>query len=399
MKASKRLAIPPPCENTAIFSARTVYASGQTPVLFQEYVELAASDTFGDHYGRRSEDNGRTWSAPQRTWRPETLPEGTLRRGEVAHLLDTARERLIRFSCRLIYPDPKKYTIQVAWKTTIQIEFSGDEGRTFSQPQQLIVEGGNAREWAPGVWYGKNSAMISFSQPFFDSGGRCILPAIWLPVTSADQHPRGYPLQAVCFLGETGADGSITWNMSERVRIDPALSERGLCEPTISEISGGRLLMICRGSNAGSPEMPGRKWATLSHDGGRSWGEVRPLSYETGELFYSPATGSRLIRSSFNGKLYWIGNIVPQNPEGNSPRHPLCIVEVDEENAALRKETIFQIDNRGPDDTPRVQLSNFHVYEDRTSGEFVLMMPRIFERSETSLVSPSYEYRIDILSL
>jgi hypothetical protein len=396
MKITKRLAISPASENAAVFMTRSAYASVKKPVIFQEYSELAASDTFGDVYEQRSEDNGATWSASLRTWRPETRQEGTLRRGEFAHVLDSARGRLIRFSERQIYPDPKKYTIEVAWQTTIEIEFSTDEGRTFSPPQQLIVEGGNAREWAPGVCYGKNCAMISFSQPFFDSSGCCILPAQWLPPTSADQNPYRYPLQAACFLGDAGADGSITWSMSERVRIDPSLSVRGLCEPTISEISGGRLLMISRGSNADSPEMPGRKWAALSSDGGRSWSEVRPLGYETGELFYSPATGSRLIRSSFNGKLYWIGNIIPQNPEGNSPRHPLCIVEVDEEKPALRKETVFTIDNRGPNDTPRVQLSNFHVYEDRETGDFVLLMARIFERSETLLLSPAYEYRINL---
>lgn len=121
-----------------------------------------------------------------------------------------------------------------------------------------------------------------------------------------------------------------------------------------------------------------------------------PLGYDTGELFYSPATCSRFIRSSRNGILYWIGNIVPENPDGNGPRYPLVIAEVNEEKIALRKETVFTIDTRHPEETHRVQLSNFHVYEDRMTGELVLHLARIFEHSETSLASPAYEYRIGL---
>ncbi len=41
-----------------------------------------------------------------------------------------------------------------------------------------------------------------------------------------------------------------------------------------------------------------------------------------------------------------------------------------------------------------MQFSNFKVYENRETNEFVLIMARIQERSEKDLTSPAYQYRI-----
>ena len=42
------------------------------------------------------------------------------------------------------------------------------------------------------------------------------------------------------------------------------------------------------------------------------------------------------------------------------------------------------------------QLSNYRVYEDRETGEFVLFMARYQELGEKVQTSPSYQYRIGI---
>lgn len=388
----KSLLIPPASEGVAVFMTRTTYAASVGESLIQEYSELTASDTFGRSFLRRSTNNGATWSEPTLISQPQPVEGGMLRRGEFAHLLDERRNRLIRFYNQSVYPDDKTYSRDVVRTHRLWYEISHDAGATFSQPQQLIVSGHDATAWAPDVQFGKNGSMISFSQPFVDPSGRIILPAQWVPVLAAD-HAGLYPLEALCYIGTSADDGSLTWEASTRVSLEAARSIRGLCEPTIAPIAHDRLLMICRGSNAGHPDMPGRKWMSLSTDGGHHWDAPRPLGSTTGELFYSPATGSRLIRSSRTGKLSWIGNILPHNPNGNGPRHPLCIAEVDEQTPALIKDSVRIIDDRHPEDTPRLQLSNFHVYEDRATGEFVLTMSRLFERSESSLTSPAYQYR------
>lgn len=395
MQIRKSLLIPAPSDESAIFTTRTTYVEPEGERLLQEYAELTASDTFGWYYNRWSDNNGTTWSKPELAAEPERLSNGTLRRGEFAFLMDPQRGRVIRFYNLSLYPGFDQHTVSVGRFTTIQIEVSDDKGKTFSAPEQLIIHGGTAKAWAPDVEFECNSIVISFCQPIIDRRGRIILPAYWRPVL-VEGAVKPFPMEAVCIFGETDESAKISWSIGNRVAVDRNLSSRGLGEPTISELQSGRLLMICRGSNASIKEIPARKWMTFSDDGGLNWKGPEPLGFDTGELFFSPATGSRLIRSSQNGKLYWIGNIVPENPEGNRPRYPLCIAEVDEQSLSLRKKTLEPIDTRNPDDTSQVQLSNFHVYEDRVTKEFVLVMARIFERSETSLSSPAYEYRLSI---
>ena len=140
--------------------------------------------------------------------------------------------------------------------------------------------------------------------------------------------------------------------------------------------------------------MPGRKWLALSSDSGRTWDRPRPFGYVDGTPFYSPAAGSRLVRSSATGRLYWIGNILDANPDGNRPRHPLQIAEVDEAMPALRRETVYAIDDCGPGDSPWLQLSNFRVHEDRATGELVVILARLQQADERDHTSPAYEYRI-----
>lgn len=54
-------------------------------------------------------------------------------------------------------------------------------------------------------------------------------------------------------------------------------------------------------------------------------------------------------------------------PEGNSPRYPLVIAEVDETTGALRRSTVTAIDDRQPDQGPAIQFSNFSLLENRES--------------------------------
>ena len=59
---------------------------------------------------------------------------------------------------------------------------------------------------------------------------------------------------------------------------------------------------------------------------------------------------------------------MPQPPEGNAPRYPLYIAEIDEELAAVRKDSLIQLDTRQPGEPEALQLSNFSLLEDRVSG-------------------------------
>jgi hypothetical protein len=371
------------------------YAAADGGEIYQEYAELVASDTFGTMRRRRSSDNGKSWSASQEYFVPKTTEAGVERQGESALLSLPDKGLILRFFNMHLYPGGT-HTKEVMALTKICWHVSRDQGRTFDEPRQIIVEGCTAEEWAPQTKYGANSIMVSFSAPFIDRLGRIILPAHWLP-TLDQAHPDSYrvlPMEALCLIGRPQDDLTITWTISPRIAVARELSSRGLCEPTIAELRDGRFLCVMRGSNIFLSGVPGRKWVSLSEDGAATWSRPRPLGYEDGELIFSPATGSRLLRHSRSGQLYWIGNIVNDLTNGNAPRHPLSIARFDEDNICLARDSVTIIDQKGEGDTERLQLSNFRVYEDRETGEFVLSMARIFETSATEMKTPLYEYRI-----
>ena len=126
----------------------------------------------------------------------------------------------------------------------------------------------------------------------------------------------------------------------------------------------GRLLVVWRGvtprgTARGSPN-PGAKWFAVSSDGGRTLSPVAPWRYSDGTEFYAASSIHRMIRHQGNGRLLaWLGNLSLNPPGGNHPRHPLVIAEVDEDAAALRRDTVTVIAQRTPVQGPNVQYSNF----------------------------------------
>ena len=402
MKVKKTVLIPVegesrPCVDgrhygVSIMQVNTAYKSKTGAGLLQQYSEEVASDAMGRHFQRTSEDNGKTWSEPTLIYEPVETKEGVLRRGESALLLDEEEDAMLQFYNLSLYPE-SRYTGDVGKLTRIFLRISRDGGATFGEPEQIIQKGFDEENWAREVVYGRNSMAISFCAPIKTSNGKILLPAQKSPLNTDFNRPFSINLESYCLIGEW-KNNTVEWELSNMVKIDPGLSSRGLCEPTVAELCEGFILMICRGSNSAISDMPGYKWYCVSKDGGRSWSKVSPLKYDTGEPFFSPATGSRLIRNSGNGKLYWIGNILKENPDGNRPRTPLQIAEVNEKKSAIIKETVSVIDDKQEGDSPLVQLSNFKVYEDRETHEFVLTMARIQERSEKDLSSPAYQYRI-----
>ncbi len=394
MKITKTVAIPPTQNERAIFTTSTVYTSKEGHSLLQEYTELVASDTFGECFVRRSDDNGKTWAPSVHSFTPEIAPEGVIRRGEATLFLDRVSGNVLRFFNLHCYPGGT-HTSAVLQLSAIWYEVSSDGGITFNSRKQIIVDGHTETQWAPDVEYGINSMMISFTAPLKDRQGRIILPVHFICPQSPGQSSYAIPMEAACFIGTHGSSGEIRWQIGTRAKLDSSLSCRGVFEPTIEELADGTLLMVCRGSNANMMDVPGRKWVCRSYDGGLSWSDPTPFLFDDGTTFYSPSSGSRLIRHSRTGALYWIGNLSDGNPDGNLPRYPLWIGEV---NTAGRivKASLHAIDDRNPGDSERVQLSNFRIYEDRFTGELVIHLARVFERSVHTALSPAYEYRVAI---
>jgi hypothetical protein len=273
------------------------------------------------------------------------------------------------------------------YRWTLHYSVSEDGGRTDVAGGQIIHEGAEYDEvhHLPGVTVGKNCVMLGdFGQrPLTRSDGVIIVPVQSSPTGPDGTYHNpgaGYTYTDVlCLFGRWNDDRSLAWTASERLRGDPEKTTRGLIEPTIAELDGGRILMVMRGSNDARPELPGHRWISISEDGGTTWSEARPWTYETGERFYSPSSCSQLVPYS-DGRIFWIGNICEDNPRGNRPRYPIIIGEVDGDTGALRKESVSIIDDRTPEDSEDMTLSNFYVREDRETGELVLYLPRAFAK-------------------
>lgn len=172
---------------------------------------------------------------------------------------------------------------------------------------------------------------------------------------------------------------------SRPVVISDLKSSRGVNEPMTAELNGGRLLVVFRGSNVRSenwntriePGTPGHKWYCYSDDGGKTFTDPVPWHFDNGEVIYSSATISFFLRAAKNGKLYWFGNITDHNVDGNWPRYPLQVVEVDEQYGTAKRETLTLIDTRREGESKFVQLSNFALLDDRETGDIELYLTKI----------------------
>jgi len=376
-----------------VVECNTAYCRSSGVELIQIYGGTISSDVWGKYFQRCSDDNGRTWSQPSVIFRPQQTEAGTVRWNEGCLFLDEKENRLCHFVNYSIFPKTK-VTQDVLRTTRILERISMDGGKTFRE-NQLIQRGHDAVNWADGATFGRNRIYVSFPAPLKLKNGKILLPVSKTPYAEDKANVFMMHEETGCMIGQWKGD-RIEWDLSEIVTLDASLSSRGLCEPTLAEMADGTILMVMRGSNYGLADAPGHRWQSLSRDGGRTWSKPVPWTYRTGEPFYSPASGSRLIRNSGNGRLYWFGNITPANPQGSIPRCPLQIAEVDERIKAVIKESVEVIDTLQPEDGAETQLSNFRVYEDRLTHEFVLHLARIGERGGKDRTSPSYQYRIGI---
>jgi hypothetical protein len=286
---------------------------------------------------------------------------------------------------------------------------SRDKGRTFGAPRLLKFEAGDdfdESDWGREEYLMKNQMYGGYTA-MVTRAGKLVYPFCLeepIPTATGEQKTCGVR----CMIGTWNEPaGDYRWEISSAVAVPLEWSGRGLMEPAIAELTDGRVVMGLRGSTkmwkAYDPEgkikvtQPGRHWLAVSEDGGYRWGPVRDWRYSNGEAFYSPSSFSRLVRHS-RGKLYWIGNICPEPPTGNMPRHPLVIAEVDERGPGLIKDSVTEIDTKGENEQveKRFQLSNFNILENGETKAIELYLTRLGESSEDWLKANAYKYEIRI---
>ncbi len=399
--------LPAPREGASVL-ASTFYTQRMGLDLVSIHTVMSRSDTSDVAYFRYSQDNGRTWVNGGEFPTFGVRPQGKLRRFVLGCVVDPVTGRFLNFRNEGVLPtdDPLEAFMR-EW--SVYYRASEDGGMTWYLDEEVIQSG---KEFGPthpvrGVHTGHNSVMIGdlASRPIYLANGTLLLPLVISLVGPAGNYYNpggGYTYGGVAVLrGRWAADGRhMDWEeLSQLVEVDPNLSTRGMDEPTLAELPGGRLMMVMRGSNDKKPELPGRRWVAYSDDQGRSWTKPVPWTYMTGETFFSPASSSQLLAHS-SGRIFWMGNITPANPSGNGPRYPFIIGEVDRRSGLLDKGSIRIIDDRHPDDGALLALSSPSSREDRESGEIVLNMTRWGAHSVGATynwTADAYLYRIPVV--
>ncbi len=261
---------------------------------------------------------------------------------------------------------------------------SNDHGRTFSDFRMIVTRGNPTNAPIKGVEIGRNGYTTPMTSVIFKSRKGEIMVPIHLHPWDEQKKEIYNPADAYLFgdsgvlIGKWTPDyRDVEWDFGDWLRIDHRLSTRGLFEPSVAELPDGRFAMVLRGSNLRQPHLPGYTWLSFSNDQCRSWSQPVPFAYTTGENFYTPAACSTLFRSGKTSHLYWIGNIVKENSNGNNPRNPLVIGRVDEQNFGLIKDSVVIIDHRHEGaETENVELSNYKIMEHAEKDEIVIALAR-----------------------
>jgi hypothetical protein len=364
------------------------YIHRTKPILMHCFGRQDYSDGYDDYAVSISRDNGKTWSKPEMRWKSSIVPEGKMRYAEPAAFFDADLGKLIVLIDHTLYPKDK---LNVDTEYGLELNIYDTGRQKWTERRELKFPG-------------QRTPAMSFSFPLKTTRGRLLFPGMRKTVDAAGKAAQfgktWAPVDEVMtVIGECAAGGELTWRLGQPLNIAPERSSRGLDENALIELRDGRIAAVCRGDNSAFPDQPGYKWLSFSRGDGETWSAPVPLPAAGGEPLESGANGSALFRSIKNGRLYWMGKFAlrGERANGNWPRSPLVIVEVQEEPFALKRETIFAVDERGYNDSARVQMSNFRFYQDRETGDVVIFLTRYGEHSAKEwMLANQYRYRVRV---
>ena len=389
-------------KTAAMVSVRYV---GPALLRVERHSTMARSDTPEKPKQRSSKDNGRTWTDFEPMPEVVTHPQGVrVYWGHGPQFYDPERKLIVSIWLRQTF-------LKGVYYNQLFSRVSSDMARTWSAPRQIIYEPGAVFDpqepFKPG--YLNNNQAYCGNNIIRLGNGTLIHVGATVNIPEGEPIPNpkklsvmGIPpdarcIASVCFIGQWDEEANdYRWAAGRPVWVSRSVSSRGLMEPEAAQLEDGRVLVVWRTSNASLDpnEVPGRKFYSVSTDGGRTLSEPSAWAYDDGMAFYSPSSFHQMIRHTVTGKLYWIGNITSNRPRGNSPRYPLVIAEVDEEIPALKRDTVTLVDDRREGDSPRLQLSNFSLFENREDQAFEVYLTRLGEDPNDFWGANNYKYTL-----
>lgn len=381
---SRDVFVPSPKPGVAAHAA-SHYTRPSGGALISTHGLMSRSDTVDIAFIRFSDDDGRTWSATHELPTKFSHPAGTGRRHPRGGSVDPVTGRYVSFWTEGVLPTDSPLEGMRQW--TLRYSVSEDGGRSQIVSEQIIHEGPgyDAVHHLPGVTVGHNCVMMGdlAEQPLIRPDGVILLP-VQISPTGPDGYytnPGGGLTYTDCMvlMGRWKPDGRLAWTASERIVGDPKRTSRGVIEPALACLADGSLLVVMRGSNQGLNGAPGYRWVARSYDGGQTWSRPEPWTWQDGTPFFSPSSCSQLIPWR-DGRLFWMGNLCASNPNANSPRYPIVLGEVDRQTGRLIRDSVNVLDDRQPDESPHLTLSNFFAREERSTGHLLLHLSRFFAK-------------------
>lgn len=220
----------------------------------------------GDHdtatiVARYSPDGGKTWSDSDT---PVVANEGGMNVMSVS-LLRLQDGRIALFYLRKnSLLDCRPY-----------LRYSGDEGKTWSEPVLCIAE--------KGYFVLNNDRVIQLRS------GRLVAPVAWHKENGAKHVSRAV---AMTYLSD---DAGKTWRRGRTVLECPTPSNAGFQEPGVVELKDGRIMMFIR-------TQLGSQYLSFSSDRGDTWSEAQPSS------IHSPLSPASIKRAPTTGDLLMVWN-------------------------------------------------------------------------------------------
>jgi len=385
-----------------------------------EHMSTMSKSDFNDTTVRRfSEDNGRTWSDWEQV---EDVSDDSRNQGvhQLTHtggasVWNPVHRHTVSFRGNRIWKDGSEAAKQRYWSGDSGampihsfITVADENGEVYTE----LVKYQDGADFDPDNWLDPDffyrNVCFAFGNVEVASDGDILFTAevpmraccemLGRDINEFAPSAPDFPMGIVVMRGH--------WNGSRYelscgrpIVISEKLSTRGFNEPVMTVLDGGRIVVIIRGSNAKmrwcgdeyDPEMPGYKWFAYSDDGGKTFTDPVPWQFDDGEPIYSSATCARLIRDFRTGKHYWIGNITSPKVNGNYPRYPLCIVELDEATGFAKKSSYAVIDTKRDGDRDTIQLSNFNLLQNRETGELEIMLSKLEQYYDGKDVSTKFK--------
>lgn len=242
------------------------------------FVELADGRLMTiDRQGMRtSSDDGKTWSEPQ------PICEGLagLREGK-----EPATFYIVR---------TKSGVLSILFLNATTYRFHWDY--TINQPKDCRLEVWSIRSLDGGkTWIDRQKVLDGYNTNFFGfiqtTKGRLVAVFDHL-VTDPGRY-------VACSL--VSDDDGKTWTRSNLIDLGGHGDHSGAMEPTVVELTDGRLLMLIR-------THWGRFWEAISEDGGLSWRTIRPSAIA------APSAPGHLVRLR-SGRLFFVYNPPPDRQE------------------------------------------------------------------------------------